>query len=205
MTQQRYAARRYLMIASFFQSAHCVASLRKSLLRKPAPASMPSTAQAAVGALEARREVRAGRPDTAPRPCDQPAQDGRAACPACLCTGKKLQLNGGFARGASAAAPQPSPRAPACPTCSSRFVRAQDVAAGIGAAAVPASGCPRPSPRCRAPRRRAARRRPRRRRCRRLRCWGRRLGRPRLLSASCGRAAARARLARPLLRRARRR
>ena len=165
---------------------------------------MPSASLAAASALEARREVRAGRPDSLAslRPARSAWLSGVPGVPVHR---KKLQLNGGFARGASAAAPHPSPRAPACPTCSLRFVRAQDVAAGIWVAAVPARGCPCPSPRCRAPRRRAARRRPRRRRCRRLRCWGRRLGRPRLLSASCGRAAARARLARPLLRRARRR
>ena len=163
--------------------------------------------------LRRRRRRARSRPDercapaalTASCPCDPPAQHGPAVCPACLCTGEKVQINGGFARGAPSAAPYPSPRAPACLTRSSRVVRAQDVAASIWAANVPARGCPRPSPRRRAPRRRAARRHPRRRHPRRRRRWRRRLGRARRCSACCQRAVPRPRLERPLLPRAQRR
>ena len=184
---------------------------------KPSTQSLASWAQsralpasqAAESTLEARQEVRARGPPPAAliasRPCDPPAQHGPAVCPACLCTGEKLQINGGFTRGAIPAAPQPSPHAPARLTRSSRVVRAQDVAALTWAANAPARRCPRTSPRRRAPRRRAARRHPRRRHPRRRRRWGHRLGRDRRCSACCQRAVPRARLERPLLRRAQRR
>ena len=65
-----------------------------------------------------------------------PAQHGRAACPACLCTGEKLQLDGGIASGASPPAHRCLPCAAAWLTRSPCFVCAQDVAAEtLGAAA----------------------------------------------------------------------
>ena len=145
-------------------------------------ASMALASQAAVSALEARREVRAGRP-AASRHWNSPAHRSvwSRGVPRVLVHRKKGTDKPRLrSRCALRRSPPLAPCARALNSLVARRARAGCSHRRLGCHRA-REVLPSPSPRRRALRRRTARRRPRHRLPRRRRRWGRRLGRARRL------------------------
>ena len=146
------------------------------------PACMALASQAAVSALEARREVRAGRP-AASRHWNSPAHRSvwSRGVPRVLVHRKKGTDKPRLrSRCALRRSPPLAPCARALNSLVARRARAGCSHRRLGCHRA-REVLPSPSPRRRALRRRTARRRPRHRLPRRRRRWGRRLGRARRL------------------------